>query len=168
MFLFEVLIMSQHLATVIMLFPINCYFRYPDVALHYLTVWDGSWWSNLLLHWFQALRGFDWCICVNVETRGPAHLRKVLYLLVSSCGWGLWMVFRQIFMTDFQHDLLSGNVTHIATLRSIYLSALLPIMDSSGHLRQITGSMPLWAGVFSKYSLIFSTVWLRDICYCAW
>lgn len=38
MFLFEVLIMSQHLATVIMLFPINCYFRYPDVALHYLTV----------------------------------------------------------------------------------------------------------------------------------
>lgn len=118
-FLFGVLIMSQHPKIVIMLFPVNWHFRYPAVALHYLTVWDGSWRSNLLLCWFWPLRGFDWWICVNVETRGLAHLRKTVCLLGCSCGWGSQTVFRQIFMTDFQHDLLSGNVRHTVMLRFI-------------------------------------------------
>jgi len=84
----------------------------------------------------------------------------------------LWLEFmdsvRQIFMTDFQHNLLSGNVRHTVTLRSIWLSALLPVRDNSGHLRQMTVSLQLWADISSKYSPVFSTVWLRDICCCAW
>jgi len=93
-----------------MLFPINCYFRYASVALHYLTVRDGSWWTNLFLHWFQPLRSFDWCICVNVETRGPAHLRKIACSHACSCGWSSWTVLGKyswlIFSTTYSPEML--------------------------------------------------------------
>ena len=151
-----------------MLFPINSYFRYPGVALHYLTVRDGSWGSNLLLHWFQTLRGFDWCICVNVETRGPAHLRKIVCSLVCSCGWGSRTMFRQIFMTGFQHDLLSGMLdilSHWGPSSSVPRYQWLTVVDTWDRLQDQCN-----CGLKTSFKSfpVSSTMWLRDFCYCAW
>jgi len=64
-----------------MLSPINCYFWYPGVALHYLAVWDGS--SFL---WLSATGKRLLIFCANLETWG-AHVRNALRSLVCSYGW---------------------------------------------------------------------------------